>query len=117
MKTYLLNTLLFTCLLTAVYGFTSAKKADPTILIQVCKQKEQTVRLLPNTTYSGTLSVVSASKAPLHFYIFDVEGTILFHTLLQPGSKRTVDALKKGVYSYDVFRQDEGVEQGKITVL
>lgn len=90
--------------------------ADP-IEVQVCKRKEQTIRLSPNPSYNGMLSVVSESKTPLHFYVFDVEGTMLFNTLLQPGESRTIDALKKGIYSYDVFRKDEGVEQGKITVL
>lgn len=94
----------------------SKNTADP-IKVQVCKRKEQTIRLSPNPSYNGTLAVVSESKAPLHFYVFDVEGTMMFNTVLKPGEKSTVSALKKGVYSYDVFRNDEGVEQGKITVL
>ena len=92
------------------------KSGDP-IRVQVCKRKEQTIKLTPNPSYNGTLTIISQSKAPLHFYVFDLEGTMLFHALVKPNEKHTIEALKRGVYSYDVFRQDEGVEQGKITVL
>lgn len=88
---------------------------DP-IQVQVCRRVTQMVKLSPNPSYNGTLTVFSESKEAVHFYVFDVEGVLLFHALLSPGEKRTINDLKKGAYSYDVFHKDESVEQGKILV-
>lgn len=94
-----------------------AKAYDPNpIRVKVCRQTQHLVRLTPNPTFTGALAVASECKESLHFYVFDVEGTLVFHALLLPGNNRTISELKQGEYSYDVFRKDESVEQGKITV-
>lgn len=90
-------------------------KPDP-IEVQVCRRITQLVKLSPNPSFTGTLTVLSESKEPVHFYVFDVEGVMLFHALLSPGEKKAIDGLKKGAYSYDVFHKDISVEQGKIVV-
>lgn len=88
---------------------------DP-IQVQVCRRVTQLVKLSPNPSFNGMLTVFSESKEAVHFYVFDVEGVLLFHALLSPGEKRAINDLKKGAYSYDVFYKDESVEQGKILV-
>ena len=80
------------------------------------KIRRDEVRLFPNPTSSGKITVQSNSEAPLYFYVFDQEGTMLHRMVLKGREKRTIRDLKKGTYQYDVFRETESIGQGKIIV-
>jgi hypothetical protein len=77
---------------------------------------EYKVRLRPNPSPTGTIVINSTSNVPLHFYVFDLEGTLLHRLILKPKEQRTITDLEKGIYTYDVFKNDESIEQGKIIV-
>lgn len=77
---------------------------------------KKTVRLYPNPTLDGTVTVNSTISEPLHFYVFDTEGTLLHRLVLKGKTQKKITNLKKGIYSYDVFKNDESIEQGKIIV-
>lgn len=78
--------------------------------------KKQVVKLYPNPSYNGTVTISSNSDKPLHFYVFDVEGTLLHQVILKEKEKQTIHNLKKGTYVYDAFLNDEGVDHGSISV-
>lgn len=78
--------------------------------------KKQVVKLYPNPSYNGTVTISSNSDKPLHFYVFDVEGTLLHQVVLKDKRKQTIHNLKKGTYVYDAFLNDEGVDHGSISV-
>jgi hypothetical protein len=83
--------------------------------VSVSSQKN-IVRIFPNPSYDGSISVSSNTADRIHFYIFDLEGTMVHQIILKNRQKHTVSNLKKGVYLYDVFKDDKGVEQGKIVI-
>ena len=79
--------------------------------------KKSVVKLYPNPTWSGTVKVsTNLNGEALHFYVFDVEGTLIGQAFLQDKQPHTIGNLKKGVYVYEVFKNDESIEQGKIFV-
>ncbi len=78
--------------------------------------KKNCVRLYPNPTSDGIIKVNSNSSEPLHFYIFDLEGVLISRVSLGAKEQKTISDLKKGTYMYDVFKNDESIEQGKIIV-
>jgi len=73
------------------------------------------VRLYPNPSY-GKLSVSANTSSILHFYIFDLEGTLVYQAVLTNKERKTIENLKKGTYLYDVFEKDESIEEGKIII-
>lgn len=73
------------------------------------------VRLYPNPSY-GKLSVSANTSLPLHFYVFDMEGTLVFQAVLNNKEKKIIDHLKKGIYLYNVFEKDESTEEGRIII-
>ena len=73
------------------------------------------VKIYPNPSY-GKVSVSATTSSTLHFYVFDLEGTLVFQAVLSDKEKKTIDHLKKGTYLYDVFEKDESVEEGKIII-
>ncbi len=106
----------------------SAKTADKLINVQVRDNfsdsilihshttKKDHVRLYPNPTSNGKITINSTSEEPLHFYVFDLESTLLYRIELKGKEQKTIEDLKKGTYMYDVFLNDESIEQGKIIV-
>ena len=113
-----------------LYGFSvSAKTAEKSIDFSVQNNfsdsvlihshhttKKDYVRLYPNPTSTGKVTISSISSESLHFYVFDVESTLIHRIELKGKEQRTIDDLKKGTYMYDVFLNDESIEQGKIIV-
>ena len=79
------------------------------------KDGKAMVKLYPNPSY-GKLSVSATTTSTLHFYIFDMEGTLVYQTVLNNKDRKTIDNLKKGTYLYDVFEKDESIEEGKIII-
>lgn len=77
--------------------------------------KKTIVKLYPNPSY-GKLSVSAITSSPLHFYIFDMEGTLVYQAVLNNKERKTIENLKKGTYLYDVFEKDESIEEGKIFI-
>ena len=73
------------------------------------------VKIYPNPSY-GKLSVSTNATSTLHFYIFDLEGTLVFQAVLNNKERKIIENLKKGTYSYDVFEKDESIEEGKIII-
>ena len=78
--------------------------------------KKNNIRLFPNPSTDGTVTVHSIINEPLNFYVFDVEGTLLHRIYLKGKEQRKITDLKKGTYMYDVFKKDESIEQGKIII-
>ena len=78
--------------------------------------KKSVIKLYPNPSWNGTITVSSHTTEKLHFYIFDLDGTLIHQAVLKDKQKITVNDLKKGVYMYDTFLNDESIEYGKITV-
>ncbi|MBD0278027.1 MAG: T9SS type A sorting domain-containing protein, partial [Flavisolibacter sp.] len=97
----------------------SAKKSlhrfsDSLYLKPACVwQAPSTIRLYPNPTTNGTIKVRAAIAGEFHFYVFDVQGTLISYKILNDRQTHTINNLHKGVYLYDVFKNDVSIEQGK----
>jgi len=83
----------------------------------VKKEKyKSVVKLYPNPTWDGRVNISVNNTEPLHFYVFDVSGTLMHQITLKGKNKYKIANLKKGIYIYDVFSNDESIEHGKIIV-
>jgi len=115
--------LLFVVSISFAGFFAHAQDQDKqTAGIEFCKQpvskaslKKTVVRLYPNPS-AGKLSLSASTTETLHFYIFDLEGTLVYQTVLRNKDKRSIEDLKKGTYLYDVFEKDQSIEEGKIII-
>ena len=97
-------------------GLPSKISYADTVQIYSYSTKKNHVRLSPNPTTNGTVTIHSNTNETLDFYVFDLEGTLLYRIELKGRSEKTIRDLKKGSYAYDVFKNDESIEQGKIIV-
>jgi len=59
---------------------------------------------------------LSAGANDLHFYVFDLSGTLMHRATLSEKEKCRLPVLQKGVYLYDVFKNDLSIEEGRIVI-
>lgn len=72
------------------------------------------VRVSPNPTTDGTVTISNNESKEVHVYLFDEESTLLRQLHLKGNGKQTVTELKKGTITYEVFKEDISIKQGKI---
>jgi len=88
---------------------------DSPVLKKGSENKKSIVKLYPNPSY-GKISVTANTSSMLHFYIFDLEGTLIYQAVLKNKDRKIISNLKKGTYLYDVFENDESIEEGNIII-
>src|SRR5437764_14697303 len=89
---YMKPTLLFTVMFMAVCAFgkpgpnTSGRHArnwSDSMQMKKLIVIKNAVRLSPNPSYDGSVSVASNLAETLHFYIFDLDGTLIYQAVLK----------------------------------
>ncbi|MER3464441.1 MAG: hypothetical protein C4329_08560 [Chitinophagaceae bacterium] len=78
--------------------------------------KKPSFKVFPNPSTNGNFEISSKEKTTLFFYVFDLSGTMIYQTTLKENQKAIIRNLNKGVYVYDVFKKDEGIEHGRLIV-
>lgn len=118
-----LNFVPFFALLFSISGAASADAAssNPRSLLPVEKigmviTKKAAIKLYPNPSTNGTVRIESGMAGTIHFYVFDLEGTLLHQAVIKERGKHTIKNLGKGIYTYDAFYNDEGIEHGQLIV-
>ena len=109
MRTFLLLSFLFVL----ISGFTLKQNAFETISVA---KSRIIIKLYPNPSYDGSITISSTSADALQFYVFDVDGKLLHQLTLKDREKQMITGLKKGTYMYNVLNKDEIVDGGKIIV-
>ena len=62
------------------------------------------------------MHVKNVVNTEVDFFVFDNEGTILVHYKMNERDHKKIDGLEKGTYTYQVFKNDEMSESGKIII-
>jgi len=83
---------------------------------KVWASKNNVINIYPNPSTTGEVSINSKTDQLLHFYIFDLEGTLIYQVVLKTKDKKAVTNLNKGTYMYNVFVNDESIEEGKLII-
>ena len=80
--------------------------------------RKTNIRIFPNPSLNGVLYINHSDHRlkEVQFYVFDLEGTMMHNMKLKEKEKKQISGLKKGVYMYDVFYNDESIDRGKIIV-
>jgi len=63
-----------------------------------------------------TLHVKNIENVKVDFFVFDTDGTIMVHYKMNEKDHKKIDGLEKGTYTYQVFKDDEMSESGKIII-
>jgi hypothetical protein len=81
--------------------------------VKVHKAKE-VIKVYPTPNNKGSITIHSANEKALTFYLFDLEGKLLYQAQIGKNEKLLVQGLTKGTYLYNAFLNDENLEGGKV---
>ena len=78
--------------------------------------KGRMLKTSPHPCSNGELKLSVRSSVDLHFYVFDLSGTLLHRATLNDRGKSMLPVLQKGTYLYDIFQNDLSIEEGRIII-
>ena len=78
-------------------------------------RKEREVKIYPDML-KKVMHVKNVETAKVDFFVFDSEGTIMVHYKMNEKDHKKINGLEKGTYTYQVFKNDEMSESGKIII-
>src|SRR5688572_26116306 len=78
-------------------------------------KKEREVKIYPDLL-KNVMHVKNAETTKIDFFVFDSEGTIMVHYKMNEKDHKKINGLEKGIYTYQVFKNDEMSESGKIVI-
>ena len=90
-------------------GFTKAPETTGAFV-------KEALRVYPTPKQSGSITIRSTNHQQLSFYLFDLDGTLIYQTALNSNSTQKVEGLIKGTYVYHAFNNDKSIEGGKIVL-
>ena len=78
-------------------------------------KKEREVKIYPDLL-KKVMHVKNVETTKVDFYVFDAEGTIIVHYKMNEKDHKKINGLEKGSYTYQVFKNDEMSESGKMII-
>ena len=78
-------------------------------------KKEREVKVYPDLL-KNVMHVKNAETTKIDFFVFDSEGTIMVHYKMNQKDHKKINGLEKGTYTYQVFKNDEMSESGRIVI-
>ena len=90
---------------------TSAKS---TVVPAKMHKVKEVIKVYPTPNNRGSITIHSANKTSLSFYLFDLEGKLIYQAIIKKNEKQLVEGLTKGTYLYNAFQNDENLEGGKV---
>jgi len=78
-------------------------------------KKEREVKIYPDLL-KKVMHVKNIETEKVDFFVFDAEGTIMVHYKMNEKDHKKINGLEKGTYTYQVFKNDEMSESGKIMI-
>lgn len=96
------------CAVTENTNITEHRNAKPS-------RKAREIKVYPDLL-KKVIHVKNVESEKVDFFVFDSEGTIIVHYKMDEKQHKKINGLEKGTYTYQVFKNDEMSESGKITV-
>jgi hypothetical protein len=78
-------------------------------------RREKEVKIYPDML-KRMMHVKNVENTQVDFFVFDPQGTIMIHYKMNEKDHKKINGLAKGTYTYQVFKNDEMSESGKIII-
>lgn len=100
----------------ALLFFSTSSFINPAAEIKMLNQADlkETIKVYPTPDNEGSVTVFSDNKKILSFYLFDVEGKLIYQTKISQNEQQTIEGLEKGTYLYHAFENDKNLKGGKV---
>ena len=78
-------------------------------------RREKEVKIFPDML-KRMMHVKNVENTQVDFFVFDPQGTIMIHYKMNERDHKKINGLERGTYTYQVFKNDEMNESGKIII-
>jgi hypothetical protein len=95
---------------------TDVKNSKVEIVPAKVNHVKEVIKVFPTPNNKGSITIHSANETSLSFYLFDLEGKLIYQSIIKKNEKQLIQGLDKGTYLYNAFQNDENLEGGKITL-
>ena len=94
-----------------------SNKADSIIVTKTQVSKKCTIRIYPNATHEVLFFSVNGGEQKLYdLFIFDMDGKLVSRTQVRNRETTLLKSFAKGNYFFEVFSNDERIENGNMTI-
>lgn len=100
----------------ALLLFSTAPRAAAAASAPVAQQTKDPIRVYPTPEAQGSITVLSAAKCTVLFYLFDAEGKLVYQSRLSKHEAQIIEGLTNGTYTYHAFQNDEKLKGGKVDI-
>lgn len=106
------------------YGFTSKEHKsfsldyfDSIVVEKQFTSKKYKIRLYPNANQQVLFFSASGEQHKIYqLFLFDMDGILVKQANIKNKQITVINNIEKGVYLFEVFSDDERIENGKVTV-
>jgi len=127
MKTFVPNARRVAYLVAALLIFTSAQMPvraesgctgrDSILVNKLLTSKKYKIKIYPGATQEVLFFNASGEDGKVYqFFLFDVEGNMVKQTQIRNKQTTILTNFNKGCYTFEVFSDDEHIENGTLTI-
>ena len=92
-------------------------KADSIIVTKTQVSKKCTIRIYPNATHEVLFFSVNGGEQKVYdLFIFNMDGKLVSRTQVRNRETTLLKSFAKGSYFFEVFSNDERIENGSMTI-
>lgn len=95
----------------------SSAAGDSIIVTKSQVNKKYTIRIYPNATHEVLFFSVNGVDGKIYdLFIFDMDGKLMKRTQVHNRETTILKSFQKGSYFFEVFSNDERIENGNMTI-
>ena len=90
---------------------------DSIVINKLLTSKKYKIKIYPGASHEVLFFNASGEEGKVYqFYVFDVDGTLVKQTQIRNKQTTMVTNFSKGCYTFEVFSDDEHIENGTLTI-
>jgi hypothetical protein len=115
---YLAATLfIFTCSQLPVRAAAGCNGRDSILVNKLLTSKKYKIKIYPGATHEVLFFNASGEEGKVYqFFLFDIEGNMVKQTQIRNKQTTILTNFNKGCYTFEVFSDDEHIENGTLTI-
>lgn len=103
--------------LPAKAGAPLAAAKDSILVNKLLSSKKYKIRIYPGATHEVLFFNVNGDEGKVYqFFLFDVDGNMVKQTQIKNKQTTILTNFVKGSYTFEVFSDDEHIENGTLTI-
>jgi hypothetical protein len=108
---------IFTCSQLPLRAASGYNGRDSILVNKLLTSKKYKIKIYPGATHEVLFFNASGEEGKVYqFFLFDIEGNMVKQTQIRNKQTTILTNFNKGCYTFEVFSDDEHIENGTLTI-